>query len=101
MSSVNPINGIIVIRVDKRGETEGGIILINEERLDYGTIIATGPGEYKQDGTFREVKVKAGQRIVIAPGSGVELDIDGDLLTFMVQDDIVGIINEKDEVENV
>lgn len=102
MTTLKPINGIIAIRLDKREESQGGIALLNEEKLHYGTILATGPGEYKQDGEFRPVRVEPGQRIVIAPGAGVELDIDGvGKLTFMVQDDIVGIINDKNEVEDV
>jgi len=101
VTKYNPVNGIIIIRIDRRDTSPGGIALVNKEKLDYGVIVATGPGEYKNDGTFREVTVKVGQRIVIAPGSGVELELDGDKLTFMVQDDIVGVINEKDEIEDV
>jgi len=101
MVKINPLHGIIAVRLDEREATEGGIALINMEKLDYGVIVATGPGEYQPDGDFREVSVQPGQRIVIAPGSGVELDVDDQTLRFMTQDDIVGIINEKNEIENV
>lgn len=93
-SQLNPLNGIIVIRLDKRETSEGGIALLNEERLDHGTIIATGPGEHGRDGKFKAVSVIVGQRVIVAPTAGVELEIDGEKLIFMVQDDIVGIIND-------
>ena len=46
MTKYNPVNGIIIIRIDRRDTSAGGIALVNKEKLDYGTIVATGPGEY-------------------------------------------------------
>lgn len=94
MTTLHPLHGIIAVRIDVREETDGGIALLNEEALDSGTVIAAGPGEHKPDGTFLKVSVKPGDRIVVAPASGIKLDIDGEELLFMTQNEIVGIINE-------
>lgn len=94
LSTLKPLHGLIVVRKDEKTETAGGIQLTKLEYFDYGTVIATGKGEYQADGTFKEVTLKPGDRIIIAPGSGVVLNVKDENLLFITQNDIEGIIHD-------
>lgn len=95
-SKLKPLHGIIVVKMETQNITKGGIHFVNDKRLDYGTVVAVGPGEWIKKGKkyeFRTPDVKVGDVIVVAPGSGVmlETEIDGekDVLTYMSENDIV------------
>ncbi len=102
-SKLNPLHGIIVLKMETRSESEGGIFLIKEERLDYAEVVAVGPGEWRKEKnkppTFHEVGVKVGDTVVVGPGSGVilETEIDGEIepLVYMSERDIVAIARNK------
>lgn len=103
-SKLKPLHGIIVLKPEVRSQTEGGIVLIDEERLDYARVVAVGPGEWRKEkrnkpAIFHEVGVNVGDQVVVGPGSGVilETEIDGEIesLTYMSETDIVAIIRNK------
>ncbi len=98
-SKIKPLSGIIVLKMASTTESAGGIHYIDPKRLDHATVVATGPGEWtKKKGKpeFNEVDVKIGDIVVIGPGSGVllEVEVDGetDDLTFLSENDIVGVV---------
>ena len=99
-SKLNPLNGIIVLKMKTTDTTEGGIVLVEKQQLDEAEVVAVGPGEWLQKPDkqveFRHVGVNIGDKVVIGPGSGVtlEVEIDGEkeLLTFLAETDIVAAI---------
>lgn len=98
-SKLQPLHGIIVVKMEITEQSEGGIFYVNPKRLDHATVVAVGPGEWvKEPGKatyFKKVGVKVGDTVVLAPGSGVVLDteIGGETesLTYMSEHDIVAI----------
>jgi co-chaperonin GroES (HSP10) len=101
-TKLKPLNGIIVLKMKTTDKTEGGIVLAVEQQLDEAEVVAVGPGEWLQKPNksieFRHVGVKAGDRVVIGPGSGVtlEVEIDGEKepLTFLAETDIVAVVKQ-------
>lgn len=101
-TKLKPLNGIIVLKMKTTDKTEGGIVLAVEHQLDEADVVAVGPGEWlKKENNqieFRRVGVKAGDKVVIGPGSGVtlEVEIDGDKeeLTFLAETDIVAVVKK-------
>jgi len=103
-SKLKPLHGIIVLKPEVRSQTEGGIVLVEEERLDYARVVAVGPGEWRKEkrnkpAVFHTVDVSVGDQVVVGPGSGVvlETEVDGEIesLTYMSETDIVAIIRNK------
>lgn len=100
-TKINPLNGIIVMKMKGAMVSQGGIYYVNEKRLDEAEVVAIGPGEWvKKSGKpeFREVGVTVGDTVVIGPGSGVVLEVtvgkEVETLTFISETDIVAIIRK-------
>lgn len=102
-SKLKPLHGIIVLKVAlESNTTSGGIFLTEIKSLDYATVVAVGPGEWRKEKhkapVFHKVGVRVGDQVVIGPGSGVilETEIDGEKepLTYMSETDIVAIIRQ-------
>jgi len=65
------LNRVLIKRVEPITKTKSGIILSEKtaEQLNYGTVVATGPGLTFDNGTKRGTLVKEGQ-IVLLPSYG-------------------------------
>lgn len=106
-SKIHPLNGIIVLKIKGTQQSEGGIVFIEEKRLDEAEVVAVGPGEWilkdeRKKPEFRKVGVRVGDSVMLGPGSGVILDItigsDTESLAFIAETDVVAIIR-KENVE--
>ena len=94
------LNRVVVKKAEALTKTKGGIILTSgkEERLNFGTIIACGPGKTLEDGTVRETLVKVGDTVLLPEygGSKVTLADDEDLFIYR-DDDIMGTLHDPSE----
>lgn len=101
-SKLNPLNGIIVLKMEETTESAGGIQFVDPKRLDHATVVATGPGEWFKEKNkkpyFRKTGVKVGDIVVVGPGSGVVLEVEieseKDHLTFLSENDIVAVVRK-------
>ena len=95
------LNRVVVKKAEAITKTKGGIILTsgkNEERLNFGTIIACGPGKSMEDGSIRETLVKVGDTVLLPEygGSRVTLADDEELFIYR-DDDIMGTLHDPSE----
>ncbi len=94
------LNRVVVKKAEALTKTKGGIILTSgkEERLNFGTIIACGPGKTMEDGSVRETLVKVGDTVLLPEygGSKVTLADDEDLFIYR-DDDIMGTLHDPSE----
>ena len=94
------LNRVVIQKVVKQSKTKGGIILNTgkEETLNYGKVIAVGPGKVLDNGSVRECMVKEGETVLLPEygGSKVVLANEEELFIYR-DDDIMGTLHEPTE----
>src|SRR2546423_7657865 len=85
---------VLVKRIEEGEQVRGGIIIPDsaKEKPQEGEVIAVGSGKYKEDGSRQALDVKAGDRVLFGKYSSSEIEIDGEELLIMREDEILGII---------
>src|SRR5436190_4424689 len=94
-TNIQPLHDrVIVKRIDEGEQVRGGIIIPDsaKEKPQEGEVIAVGSGKYKEDGSRQALDVKTGDRVLFGKYSSSEIQIDGEELLIMREDEILGII---------
>jgi chaperonin GroES len=92
---VRPLQDRVLIkRVEEETKTAGGIIIPDnhKEKPAMGEVINVGPGHRLENGSFRELEVKKGDKILFGKYSGTEVKVEGSDYLIMKEDDILGIL---------
>ena len=92
---VKPLSDhVLVKRVSSEEKTKGGIVIPDtaKEKPQEGRVIAVGKGKLLEDGIFRTLDVKKGDRVLFGKYSGTEIKIDHEEHLIMREDDILGVI---------
>ena len=93
--NVRPLGDrVLVKRIEEEEVLKGGIIIPDtaKEKPLQAEVVATGPGRRSEKGDLIALEVKAGQRILLGKYSGTEVEIDGDELVIIREDDVLGIV---------
>lgn len=87
---------ILVKRLELENTTRGGIIIPDtaKEKPAEGKVVAVGSGKLKDDGTVIPLEIKVGDRVLFSKYGGNEVKIDGEEFLIMLQDDVLGIIED-------
>src|SRR5256714_15128685 len=85
---------VLVKRIEEGEQVRGGIIIPDsaKEKPQEGEVIAVGSGKYKEDGSRQALDVKTGDRVLFGKYSSSEIQIDGEELLIMREDENLGII---------
>jgi chaperonin GroES len=85
---------VIVKRVEEERTTPGGIVIPDSatEKPIKGEVVAVGNGKILEDGSKRELDVKAGDKVLFGKYSGTEVKVADEELLVMREDDIMAII---------
>tara|TARA_A100001037_G_scaffold242759_1_gene223273 strand:+ start:113 stop:430 length:318 start_codon:yes stop_codon:yes gene_type:complete len=88
---------VLVRRVSEEEKTAGGIIIPDtaQEKPSEGEIVAVGSGIRADDGSVRELDVKAGDRVLFGKFGGTDVKVDGEDLLILRESDILGIVEGK------
>lgn len=95
--NLKPLNDRLVIRrVEHEERSAGGLFLPEsaKEKPMEGEVLAVGNGHRQDDGTFRALDVKVGDRIMFAKYSGDEVKIAGEEYMILREDDILAIVSK-------
>jgi chaperonin GroES len=86
---------VVVKRLDAEQKTAGGIVLPDSarEKPHQGRILSVGDGRTKKDGYRAPSQVREGDRILFTPWSGTEVDVDGEKLLIMTEQDILAVLD--------
>ena len=84
---------VLVRRVESEEKTAGGLIIPDsaKEKPSEGEVVSCGDGARKDNGELVAMAVKAGDRILFGKWSGTEINIDGEELLIMKENDILGV----------
>lgn len=85
---------VVVKRLEAEEVTSGGIVLPEsaQEKPREGRVLSVGDGRLLRDGTRAPHLVKEGDRVIFRSWSGTEVDVDGENLLIMGEDDILAVV---------
>ncbi len=85
---------VLVRRTEEEQKTATGIVIPDtaKEKPSQGEVIAVGLGKPLDNGDFRSLGVKKGDKILFGKYSGTEVKVGGEEFIVMREDDIFGII---------
>ena len=86
-------DNVVVRRTEGEEKTAGGIVLPDtaRERPREGKILSVGDGRLLEDGRRTAMQVKEGDRVIFSPYAGTEVEVDGDELLIMSEEDILAV----------
>jgi len=90
MTQLNPLAGYVVVkRLEGETETASGIVLADsaKEKPQKGEVVAVGPGKEGND-----AQVQAGQTVLFKKYGPTEVEVDGQTLLILEEEDIFGIL---------
>ncbi len=91
-----PLGDKVVVRpVDAEETTAGGIVLPDaaQEKQRQGRDVSVGDGILNQDGSRAIHEVKEGDRVLYSQYCGTEVEVDGESLLIMSENDILAIVS--------
>lgn len=91
------LNRVVVRKAEAITKTPGGIILTSkkEETLNFGEVIAVGPGRQLENGQIREPLVKVGETVLLPEYGGAKVTLAGDDELYIYRDDdIMGTLHD-------
>ena len=91
-----PLGDKVVVRpVDAEETTAGGIVLPDaaQEKQRQGRVLSVGDGILNQDGSRAIHEVKEGDRVLYSHYCGTEVEVDGESLLIMSENDILAIVS--------
>ena len=85
---------VLITRTEEEEKTSGGIIIPDsaKEKPQEGTVIATGKGKIREDGTISPLDVVEGDRVLFGKYAGTDVTLDGTDYTILREEDILAIV---------
>ena len=85
---------ILVRRVESEEKTKGGLIIPEtaKEKPSEGEVVAVGPGRWV-NGMMVPMSVEVGDRILFGKWNGTEVNVDGEDMLIIKDDEIFGVVS--------
>lgn len=86
---------VVVKRMEAEETTAGGIVLPDSarERPQQGRVLSVGDGRLLSDGERASPQVSEGDRVLFSSYAGTEVEVDGEDLLIMGEDDILAVLD--------
>ncbi|HEV2971757.1 MAG TPA: co-chaperone GroES [Pirellulales bacterium] len=86
---------VVVKRLEPEAKTAGGIVLPEaaQNKPREGRVLSVGDGRRLPDGSRLPHQVREGDRIVFTNFAGVEVEVNGESMLIMSEDEILAIIH--------
>ena len=94
--NIKPLgNRVVIKRAEVKEQTKSGIILTGaaKEKPQHAIVIAVGPG-LVVDGIRQEMEVKVSDKVLYSQYAGNDIEIDGEKVIILKEEDILAIIEE-------
>ena len=85
---------LVVKRSEAEQTTTGGIVLpdSSQDKPQEGKVLSVGGGKVMADGSRSTLQVQEGDRVVFTSYAGTEIEVNGEQLLIMSEDDILAIM---------
>jgi chaperonin GroES len=85
---------VVVKRLAAEEKTAGGIVLPDaaQERPRQGRVLSVGDGRLLPDGTRAAQQVSEGDRVVFGGYAGTEVEVNGETLLILSEDEILAVM---------
>ena len=85
---------VIIKLVPEKERTKGGIVIpdTSRERPVEGIVTSAGEGHLLEDGKYRPLDVKVGDRVLFEKGPGTPVELNGEVFLSLWSDDLIGRI---------
>jgi chaperonin GroES len=86
---------VVVKRLEANDKTAGGIVLPDsaKDRPQQGRVLSVGDCKLLPDGKRIKPQVSEGDRIVFSSYAGSEVEVDGDELLILREEDILAVVD--------
>ena len=94
-TKIKPLGDRVLVKmIDESEQVRGGIIIPDsaKEKPQEAKVLALGTGRLDDAGKPIAFNVKVGDKVLISKYGGTEVKIDGESLTLLREDDILGVI---------
>ena len=94
---LQPLNDRIVVkRTEEEEVSKGGIIIPDtaKEKPIQGKVLAVGTGKVLDDGSKMPLDVKKGDMVLFSKYAGSEVNIQGEELLIMREDDVLAVVEK-------
>ena len=87
-------DNVVVKRMESEARTSGGIVLPDtaQSKNRQGRVLSVGDGRRLANGERAGHSVREGDRVIFSAYAGTEVEIDGQELLVMSEDDILAIV---------
>lgn len=92
---VTPLGDRVLVKQDEEPQvSEGGIYLPEtaKEAPQWGTVVRVGQGKSLDNGEYRPLVVKEGDKVLFGKYSGTKVKVGTEELLFMREDDIMATV---------
>jgi chaperonin GroES len=96
MANVKPLHDRVLIRrIEEAEQKVGGIIIPDsaKEKPLQAEVIAVGSGRMLDNGQKVALTLKPGEKVLIGKWSGTEVNIDGEELLILKEDEVLGVLS--------
>jgi len=93
IAKLKPLADRVLVRPFPEADEIDGIKIPDQvkEKPQRGQVLAVGPG-IREDGKLVKLDVKPGDKIIYSKSAFTEIEVGGEKLMVMRQDDIIGVI---------
>lgn len=96
-AKIEPLQDQVVIRrEDLVSTTKGGLVLpdVSKEKPTTGFVVAVGEGRWISGPFFVKTRLHPGDKVLFGAYSGMEIELGGEKLLVMSEQDIIGRLEE-------
>ena len=100
---IRPLHDRVVIRrEEEETKTSGGIVLPGSaaEKPQRGEVVAVGNSKRQHNGEVRPLDVKKGDKVIVGQFAGNTVQVDGEELLIMSENEILAVIEGSSEHPN-
>jgi chaperonin GroES len=96
VSTVKPLGDRVFIKVSASEEkTAGGLYLPDaaKEKPQLGEVVGVGPGKRNDDGSYTNLEVKVGDKVLYSKYAGTDIKLGGEDYVLLSEKDILAAVS--------